>query len=142
MREGSRISKKVARTLGTSAGRSARRRRRVRPPVRKAAGRSLMLALLAIPACAYLLYCLCPIGGQAHFHLNPVGTSPPSGRIALGRQGLDDAAVGDRATPALTDDVAQFTGQPGQVGELALHLGEVRAGNRVDLGAGAVAFVG
>jgi hypothetical protein len=36
-----------------------------------------MLALLAIPACAYLLYCLCPIGGQAHFHLNPVGTSPP-----------------------------------------------------------------
>jgi len=60
----------------------------------------------------------------------------------MGGQGFDDATVGDRATPALTDDVAQFLGEPGQVGELALDLGEMRAGDGVDLGAGSVSVIG
>jgi hypothetical protein len=71
------MSKKVARTVAHFGGSGARRRRRVRPHVRRAADRTFGLALVAIPACLYLLYCLCNIGGDPHFHLEPVGFRHP-----------------------------------------------------------------
>ena len=71
------MSKKVARTIADWGGGGSRRRRRVRPHVRRAAGRAFALALIAIPACVYLLYCLCNIGGKTHFHLMPMAPTHP-----------------------------------------------------------------
>jgi hypothetical protein len=84
------MSKKAARTIANwgGVGGSPRRRRRVRPHVRRAAGRAFGLALVAIPASVYLLYCLCRIGGEAHFHLMPVGSTHPQ----------DGSPWGDRAS--------------------------------------------
>jgi hypothetical protein len=55
---------------------------------------------------------------------------------------LDNPAFGDGSPPALADQVPQFPAQGGEVGNLALHLGEMFARDRVNGSARAILFVG
>ncbi|WP_056497030.1 hypothetical protein [Methylobacterium sp. Leaf111] len=68
------MSKKLARTFPHWGSGGVRRRRHLRPHVRRSAGRAFGVILVAIPAGLYLLYCLCRIGGETHFHLMPAGS--------------------------------------------------------------------
>ncbi|WP_311274624.1 hypothetical protein [Methylobacterium sp. WCS2018Hpa-22] len=68
------MSKKLGRATAHWGAKGGRRRRHVRAHVRKASGHTFWLVMLGVPACVYLLYCLCRIGGETHFHLMPVGS--------------------------------------------------------------------
>jgi len=58
------------------------------------------------------------------------------------REGLDDAALGDGAVAALADDAVELAAQRRKVGDLALHLDQVRPGDRVGRLAGTVRLIG
>ena len=60
----------------------------------------------------------------------------------MGRQSLDDPAVGDRAAAALFDHAIQFTPQGLKVGDLAIDLGAMLPSNAVDRLAGPFSLVG
>src|SRR3546814_13466250 len=54
---------------------------------------------------------------------------------------LDDAALGDDgAVPAPADHLIQFMAESQQIGELAIHLGQVLSGNRVYRGGSRCSF--
>lgn len=64
------------------------------------------------------------------------------GLASAGRQRLDDAALRDRAVPAAVDPVAQRALHGAKVADLALHLRQMLARDRIDVSAVALALVG
>src|SRR5215469_14281229 len=57
-------------------------------------------------------------------------------------EGVEDAALGDGAATALADDIAQFAAERRQIGDLALDLFDMGAGDLIDGGAIPVLLVG